>query len=464
MLKRYLFLPVLLTLIFAPLVFATVTTSTETLAPQTYTYTAKQTQKSQYYTSGDASLGYFDTLTQWCTAVAAKGYKAMYTDYKYYTMSLYTLNGNTCHIYDSQNKVSQDFTAAQKSVSAYTCDKATDTLSGSTCTAYVCASEYSLSSDKTQCIKQVTNDSCESLKGQSVKVWLTSSTAPACYNGCAGSVSNIVYMQFANGSKESGGSGTFTYTGSTASCSEGQTDTSTKDNYDKKLEDDLAAALEDQRKLAEEKCGNYGYDYGTANGQEVYTCKVPDSKTTTTSTTTNPDGSISTTETTTTNTGATGTKCSISLTSADMSCTDGTSGTSSSSSKSTGKSSSTTTNPDGSTTTTDTTTEEGDDVAAPSGDAGDFDYKETKRDERTISDVFESHYEDLKSTQLYSAASGFFNVSLSGGSCSPWVIEVPYIQKTISLDLCSFLEMFFSAASAVVMAVASIYAYRIAME
>lgn len=476
--SKRLFLFILPFIIIQPFsVFATVSTTTESVTPdivpstsytstkstatvaasvvwsgysgydgQTYSGATAESACASYISgasmNGDSSRSVYNSDSNYyCYARSPQGGSWALQLYRSYVCSSGTLSGTSC-----------------LGVDTYTCPQGgtltSDKLSCVTEASATCKSGYTLSSDGLSCTKQTTTDSCESLKGQTYDAWSTvDSTASVCVDTCVAEFSSATY-----GDASVSQLARYRYTG--VSCSDSTTYGTTQTAEQAKTLND-AALLAAQEKQEKEQCGSAGYDIGTSNGKTVIACKVADSKTTTTSTTTNTDGSTSTTTNTTTITGATGTTCTYDSSTYDVSCTAGTSGTSTTTSKTTGSSSSTTANGDGSTTTTDTTTEEGDGVTA-STDASDFDYKDTKRETRTMSDIFSSHYDDLKSTQLYSSVSGFFNLSISSGSCSVWVF--PFFDASISFDPCTFIEYLCGVMKIAVLIVCSMFAFRIAVE
>ncbi len=106
------------------------------------------------------------------------------------------------------------------------------------------------------------------------------------------------------------------------------------------------------------------------------------------------------------------------------------------------------------------TNEESDSGSASSSDDG-YSYSDTKRDGRTFTQIFSSHFDELKQTQLFGSASGFFKVSFNG-SCSP--IEMPFFNRSITVDICSFFDRWSIMVSAIVIFACSVFAFRTAME
>lgn len=156
------------------------------------------------------------------------------------------------------------------------------------CTGYVCASGYSLSADRSACTKTEDVDSCKSLKDTTVKLWVsaTNPTSTACVGTCIATNSNSITFPSADYPYISQ---TFTYTGETGSCTatdSGYTDAATaeaanaaaKKAADEEAEAEQEAADADAALQAQkDACGSAGYDQGTVDGKTVITCKTPNS-------------------------------------------------------------------------------------------------------------------------------------------------------------------------------------------
>jgi len=293
-------------------------------------------------------------------------------------------------------------------------------------------------------------DTCSSKSGQSVYASVSYSNAPTqiCVSSCLATRKVSVSFGDLPSSTTLWQGMTFKYTG--ASCS-GDSNTAGQEYKTQAEADALNATAKQQAAYtaAVTKCG--GADYvstGTVNGATTYTCKSTDSKTnsstTTTATANNSDGTTTTTTSTTSNT----------TTSSSGGGSGYTSGTG------TTTTTSTTTNP---TTGASTTTTETETTGSGSGTGitANYDTALNDWDSKNFGTVMQSHVDSLKSSPIYTGLTSFTDVSISG-NCSPIVFSVMGMEA--SFDICSALDSFLTIVSAVVIFLASWFAFRIVQE